>query len=69
MQGAPKYDIIELYWDDNLCSIFKECGMILTADKIIVISDKLDSISGSQKTEGQVFELSKIKKYITYKAK
>jgi len=69
MQGAPKYETIELYWRDDTMTDFKDCGMILTADKIIVISDKLDSISGSQKTEGQVFELSNMKKYITYKAK
>lgn len=69
MQGAPKYETIELYWLDDTKTDFKDCGMILTADKIIVISDKLDSISGLQKTEGQVFELSKMKKYITYKSK
>ena len=72
MQGAPKYAKIEITWKPNsdqgeTTSEFENVGMVVTADKIIIVSDTHDSVTNMLKTEGQVFELSHMKSYRTYK--
>lgn len=69
MQGAPKYDKIELTWKNDDISTFENCGMVVTADKIIIVTDTNDSIQNVMKSHGQIFELSELKEYKTYRVK
>lgn len=75
MQGAPKYKKIILTWRPELGSTeettseFEDCGMVLTADKIIIVKDTHDSVDNLLSTEGSIFELSDLKSYKTYKVK
>jgi len=75
MQGAPKYAKIKLTWKPNeinkkeTTTEFENVGMVVTADKIIIVSETHDSITNMMKTEGSVFELSQLKSYETYKEK
>lgn len=74
MQGAPKYAKIQLTWkahsdQEEKITEYEDCGMVVTADKVIIVKDTHDSVSNMQKTEGSVFELSDLKSYATYKEK
>ena len=67
MQGAPKYNKIEIKWRTGITDTFEDCGMVLTADKIILVTDSIDSVENLHKTQGLVFELSDMESYATYK--
>jgi len=69
MQGAPKYAKIVITWKTTLTTEFEDCGMVVTADKVIIVKDTHDSVTNMQKTEGSVFELKDMKSYATYKEK
>ncbi len=67
MQGAPKYARITLTWKDGKTDTFEDVGMVVTADKVIIVKDTHDSVNNEQKSEGSVFELSDMVSYATYK--
>lgn len=69
MQGAPKYVKIILKWKDGGNKEFEDCGMVVTADKIIIIKDTHGSVDNLEKSNGYIFELSDVKSYETYKKK
>jgi hypothetical protein len=73
MQGAPKYAKIVLTWkvhsNKEKITTYEDCGMVVTADKIIIVKDSHCSVENMQKTEGSVFELSSLESYATYKEK
>lgn len=74
MQGAPKYAKIVLTWKANAdeeikTTEYENVGMVVTADKVIIVNETHDSVSNMIKTEGSVFELSQLVSYATYKEK
>ena len=75
MQGAPKYEKIVLTWKPTLGRVesakteFENCGMVVTADKVIIVKETHDSVTNLMKTEGSVFELSAMESYATFKPK
>ncbi len=69
MQESKKYDKIDVYFRDSTMTSFVNGELILTPNNIIILTSKLDSIDGFHKTEGLVFELSRVEKYITYNKK
>jgi len=73
MQSAPKYAKIILTWKSDTImektTEFENVGMVVTADKIIIVSESHDSVTNMVKTEGSVFELSDMKSYQTFNKK
>jgi hypothetical protein len=76
MNIAPKYSKIELmvaHAQENGLSIpvdiinFYDCGMFISGNFMIIVEDCRDSSGVSNvSTEGTIFNLNEIKKYITY---
>lgn len=75
MVGAPKYGKIELLIleDSNDERIvpntkieFEDCGLVITGDYMIIVTDEKNSSDKIATTTGRIFPLKKIFAYKTY---
>lgn len=69
MSSLPHFKSIELLKKEPGGSIsnikYEDCSMMITANHLIVITEYVNSSTGSISTTGNVFNLSEIKAYKT----
>jgi hypothetical protein len=65
MQTAPKYEKIELRLRARK-QTYLNCGMVITGDHIIVVTDTIDSVHNNTVSTGDVYPLSDVIRYKTY---
>lgn len=75
LNKAPKFGKVELLIKsknkgDIISSLtrleFDDCGLMITGDYLIVITDEKDELKTSLTSTGQIFHISEISAYKTY---
>ena len=67
MQSAPKYSKIVLKVKSRELE-FLDSGMFISGDYLVIVQDTNDSLQNTQLTRGELFKMSDIEYYETYKS-
>ena len=67
MQSAPKYSKIVLKVRGRELE-FLDSGMFISGDYLVIVQDTNDSLQNTQLTRGELFKMSDIWYYETYKS-
>ena len=63
---APRFGKIEINFHDVDSIVYEDCGMYITGNRLVIVKDKRDSVQNTQTSEGIIYDLSKVKSYITH---